>query len=78
LIVINVSKRYGNLKDGPDDVRNHRWFIDTSFNDLLNRLIKAPYIPIVDKSKINVENGFVFNKNDAEKVEKNLDPFSKW
>lgn len=45
LLTSDLSKRYGNLKNGADDIKNHRWFEGVDFNRLLVRQIRAPYIP---------------------------------
>lgn len=39
----DLSKRYGNLKNGADDLKNHRFFEDINFPDLLDRKLKAPF-----------------------------------
>jgi serine/threonine protein kinase len=41
----DLSKRFGNLKDGAEDIKNHRFFEDINFNDLLDRKLKPPYTP---------------------------------
>jgi len=35
LATSDLSKRYGTLKNGPADVKNHRWFKSIDFVDLL-------------------------------------------
>jgi hypothetical protein len=40
-----LSKRYGNLKDGVKDIKTHRFFKSLSYEDLLAKKIKPPYIP---------------------------------
>lgn len=41
----DLSKRFGNLKDGAKDIKEHRFFEDINFDDLLLKKLKAPYIP---------------------------------
>ena len=41
----DLSKRFGNLKDGAEDIKGHRFFEDINFNDLLDRKLKSPYTP---------------------------------
>lgn len=41
----DLSKRYGNLKDGANDIKNHRFFQDMDWDKLLARKIKVPYEP---------------------------------
>ena len=60
LLVKDLSKRYGNLKNGTiikykgvDDIKNHRFLSSLNFEDLLNKKISPPYIPIVNSSHDN-------------------------
>jgi protein kinase X len=41
----DLSKRYGNLKNGPEDVKNHRFFNDINFFNIITQTAKVPYIP---------------------------------
>ena len=43
----DLTKRYGNLKGGVNDIKNHRLFKSFSWSDLVERKISAPYIPKV-------------------------------
>lgn len=45
LLTHDVVRRYGVIKDGTSDVRNHRWFEDFDFAALLRREIKPPSQP---------------------------------
>jgi serine/threonine protein kinase len=47
LLAADVSKRYGCMKNGADDVKNHRWFDGLEWNKLMEQQIKAPYIPTI-------------------------------
>jgi protein kinase A len=40
-----LSKRYGNLRNGVNDIKGHRFFKELSWSKLLNKEIKVPYIP---------------------------------
>lgn len=35
LLVADLSKRYGNLKNGANDIKNHRWFAGIDWGQLL-------------------------------------------
>jgi hypothetical protein len=48
----DLSKRFGNLKNGADDLKNHRFFEDISYPDLLERKLKAPFQPDIKELKI--------------------------
>ena len=41
----DLSKRFGNLKDGAEDIKTHRFFEEINFDDLLDRKLKPPYTP---------------------------------
>ena len=45
LLEADLSKRYGNLKGGINDIKNHRFFKTMDWNALLIKALKAPYIP---------------------------------
>lgn len=45
LLTADLSKRFGNLKGGANDIKHHEWFANVDFNRLLTRQIRAPYIP---------------------------------
>ncbi len=47
LLVADLSKRYGNLKRGVDDIKKHRWFKNLDWQALLEKRIPVPYKPIV-------------------------------
>ncbi|KAJ6011832.1 hypothetical protein N7499_013197 [Penicillium canescens] len=45
LITSDLTKRLGNLHGGPDDVKNHAWFAEVTWDRLARKDIDAPYIP---------------------------------
>ena len=45
ILQADLSKRYGNLKGGVKDIKDHRFFKGFSWDDLLARKLKAPYVP---------------------------------
>ena len=47
LLVADLGKRYGNLKGGVNDIKDHRWFGNYPWKKLLERQIEAPYVPKV-------------------------------
>ena len=76
LLEPDLSKRYGNLKNGVDDIKNHRFFKDLNWNKLLKQEIQADYIPEI-KSDNELSNYTVFPDEDdkAESLSKDKDPF---
>jgi len=55
LLTADLSKRYGNLKDGADDILKHKWFSSFSWDDLEKLKIPAPYKPTM-KDEQDVSN----------------------
>lgn len=47
LLQSDVSKRFGNLKNGVGDIKDHRWFRHIVWLEILNKKTTAPYIPNV-------------------------------
>jgi len=47
LLQVDLSKRYGNLKDGVNDIKSHIWFATTDWVGLVNRRLEAPFVPKV-------------------------------
>ncbi|KAF9346810.1 camp-dependent protein kinase catalytic subunit [Mortierella sp. AD094] len=47
LLVADLTKRYGNLRDGCYDIRNHDWFEGVDWTMVLRREIAAPFVPDV-------------------------------
>lgn len=47
LLTHDLGKRYGNLRDGAEDIKRHRWFQGLDWDDLVAKKIPAPYKPTV-------------------------------
>ena len=45
LLVADLSKRYGNLKNGAEDIKNHRWFAEIDWKLMLEKKLPIPYKP---------------------------------
>eukprot|EP00128_Syssomonas_multiformis_P003931 Colp12_sorted_trinity150504_noHs@3396 len=45
LLQTDITKRYGNLKNGVNDIKNHPWFASLDLTGIYNRSIAAPFIP---------------------------------
>jgi len=79
LLVADLSKRYGNLKNGVNDIKNHRWFSDIDFNALCAKKITPPYKPIV-KSPDDTSNFSKYPESDtlSPALKPSEDPFLDW
>jgi len=45
LLQVDLTKRYGNLKNGVDDIKTHKWFTATDWIAIYQRKVEAPFIP---------------------------------
>lgn len=45
LLQVDLTKRYGNLKAGVNDIKNQRWFTSTDWIAIFQKKIEAPFIP---------------------------------
>ena len=41
LLQVDLTKRYGNLKNGVNDIKNHRWFASTDWIAIYQRKVRA-------------------------------------
>jgi serine/threonine protein kinase len=47
LVVADLSKRYGNLKNGVNDIKTHRYFKSINWQAILSKTVAVPYKPKV-------------------------------
>ncbi|XP_020811835.1 protein kinase DC1-like [Drosophila serrata] len=47
LLQVDLSKRYGNLKNGTRDIKEHEWFKEVEWIPMLNQTLNAPYVPYI-------------------------------
>lgn len=45
LLQVDLTKRYGNLKAGVNDIKGHKWFTSTDWIAVFQKRIEAPFIP---------------------------------
>jgi hypothetical protein len=45
LLVADVTKRYGCLKNGANDIKNHRWFKNLDWFKLSQKKLPVPFLP---------------------------------
>jgi len=45
LLQVDLTKRFGNLKNGVNDIKNHRWFQTTDWIAIYQKKVEAPFIP---------------------------------
>ncbi|CAF0789197.1 unnamed protein product [Rotaria sp. Silwood1] len=54
LLQVDLTRRYGNLKPGVRDIKEHRWFKDTDFIAIYEKSIPAPFIPRTDRENYEI------------------------
>jgi len=47
LLQVDLTKRFGNLKNGVNDIKNHRWFSQTDWIAIYQKKLRAPLVPKV-------------------------------
>jgi len=45
LLQVDLTKRYGNLKNGVDDIKTHKWFSTTDWIAIYQRKVEPPFVP---------------------------------
>ncbi|TRY65900.1 hypothetical protein DNTS_022766, partial [Danionella cerebrum] len=45
LLQVDLTKRFGNLKNGVNDIKGHKWFATTDWIAIYQKKVEAPFIP---------------------------------
>jgi len=45
LLQVDLTKRFGNLKNGVADIKNHKWFASSDWIAIYQRKVEAPFLP---------------------------------
>ena len=79
LLDSDLTKRYGNLKDGVKDITGHRFFKNFNWDKLLRKEVTPPYTPKV-KSDSDTSNfgKYPDSEEKAKPLKKEDDPFLDW
>jgi len=79
LVEGDLTKRYGNLKGGFEDIKNHRFYKALDWGKLTARQLTMPYIPKV-KNAADTSNFQTYPDSDKKvpALKKNEDPFLEW
>jgi serine/threonine protein kinase len=79
LLTADLGKRYGNLKNGVEDIKQHKWFKEVNWGDLLEKKLAAPFKPIVkgDSDTSNFDD-YPDSEEMAPVVQNAQDPFANW
>lgn len=74
----DLSKRFGNLKNGAKDIKEHRFFADLNYDDLLSRKLKPPYLPDTSNLKTKEVNWEKDKLVGVKPLDAKEDPFLDW
>ncbi|OMJ75787.1 hypothetical protein SteCoe_25013 [Stentor coeruleus] len=79
LLVLDLSKRYGNMKRGVEDIKKHRWFRGLEWELLIFEAIQMPYIPPV-RFQGDTSNFYRYpdSNSEPETINQQEDPFGNW
>ncbi|OXB52869.1 UNVERIFIED_CONTAM: hypothetical protein H355_016237 [Colinus virginianus] len=79
LLTPDLAQRYGNLKDGVSDIKDHRWFSGFDWAACLKKNLSAPHKPPV-KDQFDTSNFETYPESteQAPPVTGNADPFTSW
>jgi len=79
LVTADLSKRYGNLKAGSDDIIKHKWFADIDQDKMLKQEIKSPYqINVKDENDVSNFESIPDSAELPPSVPASADPFTDW
>lgn len=74
----DLSKRYGNLKNGVADIKKHKWFSNFNYNELIAKNLTPPYVPSSAKVSEKETNWHKDKQSLAPEIKKKDDPFANW
>jgi len=79
LLTADLSKRYGNLKDGSSDILKHKWFSTLDFDKLEKLSVPAPYKPSMkDEQDVSNFDDIPDSRELPPAVLSSQDPFIDW
>ena len=79
LLEADLTKRYGNLKNGVKDITTHRFFRGVDWHKILKKQVTPPYVPKI-KSNNDISNFSAYpdSDNPAPAIKREDDPFLDW
>jgi len=79
LLTADLSKRYGNLKAGSDDILKHKWFASLNWDQLAAHSIPAPYKPqMKDENDVSNFEDIPDSRELPPAIPAAADPFVDW
>lgn len=79
LLTADLGKRYGNLRNGADDIKQHNWFRALIWDDLLEKRYPAPFKPPVHgEDDFSMFDDYPESDEIPASVDPAQDPFTHW
>merc|ERR1719203_1013949 len=79
LLTADLGKRYGNLKNGVEDIKQHKWFKDLDWEMLLLKQLPAPFKPPVKgEADTSMFDDYPDSDEQPPSVNASQDPFVSW
>lgn len=79
LLTADLGKRYGNLKGGAADIKEHKWFATINWTDLVDKKIPAPYkLTVKSESDTSNFDDYPDSMEQPSAVNPQHDPFVSW
>ena len=79
LLVVDLSKRYGNLKKGVEDIKKHKWFKGINWMSMVLKQVKMPYAPTLrDAGDTSHFLNYPESITGAVEIREGMDPFLQW
>lgn len=79
MLVADVSRRFGNMKNGAEDIKQHKWFAKIDWKALLAKKSPVYYKPIIrnagDTSNFN---NYPDSDTEPQPLNSTQDPFLDW
>ena len=78
-MVADLSKRYGNLKNRAQDIKNHRFFDNINWKLMFEKKISPPYKPVI-KGANDTTHFTEYPESDelSPAIKESDDPFMNW
>ncbi|KAG8294841.1 hypothetical protein J6590_093813 [Homalodisca vitripennis] len=51
ILQADITRRYGNLKDGAEDFKRHKWFRPLNWHAVVKRQVSVPFLPKISNPK---------------------------
>ncbi len=79
LLEVDLSRRYGNMINGVNDIKNHQFFKEINFEKMKNMELKPPYIPrVTNPCDLSNFSSYPDSNSEVKSIDTTTDPFISW